>query len=226
VQARQDFSVQNVCFHIISDMAKAVSERAGEGQQTQYTRAGVAAAMIADLNPQDTLQAMLAGHCVMFHELLNDSVQDTLRGEKDARRRGTRGNIVAMNHAFHANLNCLERRQNRPAEAREDALAEAAPAAEDTIQPAETAADAPSARYETAETQAVAEEAQVLAETQPGAATQIHQSRNAPEGRRMGQAAGQPLDNLENGTPDSERVAAALAALAGAIVKPAAPSSA
>jgi hypothetical protein len=79
--------------------------------------------------PRDAIEALLAGHCVMFHEVMVDSVHDTLRGELDTMRRGTRSNLVALNKAFNGNLDRLERYQLRPSEgSREAAEAQAADA--------------------------------------------------------------------------------------------------
>jgi hypothetical protein len=78
--------------------------------------------------PRDAIEAMLAGHCLMFHELIVDSVRLTLNGEPAPARRATRGNIVAMDKAFGNNLARLERYRTRqaeaPAETRQDARTE------------------------------------------------------------------------------------------------------
>jgi hypothetical protein len=63
---------------------------------------------------------MLAGHCVMFHAVMTDSVHETLRGEIDTMRQSTRGNLVALNKAFNGNLDRLGRFQMRPSEGRRD----------------------------------------------------------------------------------------------------------
>jgi hypothetical protein len=52
---------------------------------------------------------MLAGHCVMFHEMIVDRVRGTLSGEEGATRRATRSGIAAMDRAFGNNLARLER---------------------------------------------------------------------------------------------------------------------
>jgi hypothetical protein len=70
--------------------------------------------------PRDVIEAMLAGHCVMFHAVMTDSIHETLRGEIDTMRRGTRSNIVALNKVFCGNLDRLERLQSRPEEGRRD----------------------------------------------------------------------------------------------------------
>src|SRR5450755_1789227 len=94
------FGFQELFTHIVGDMAKAVSERNGETKQQQFARSSAAVYTIMGLLPRDAIEAMLAGHCVMFHELITDSVHDTLRGELDTHRRATRSTIVAMDKAF------------------------------------------------------------------------------------------------------------------------------
>lgn len=132
MQAEQEFGVREVFSHVIGDMAKAISERSGEGKLEQFIRARVAAAMIVDLEPRDVMQVMLAGHCVMFHEVMTDSVHETLRGELDTMRHGTRSNIVAMNKAFHINLDRLDRYQTHDAGTRGGAFEDLAPETETT----------------------------------------------------------------------------------------------
>jgi hypothetical protein len=52
---------------------------------------------------------MLASRCVMFHEISLDSARRTLKGEEDKSHRSTRGNLVALDRAFGANLTRLLR---------------------------------------------------------------------------------------------------------------------
>jgi ATP-dependent exoDNAse (exonuclease V) beta subunit len=94
--------------HVVGDIANAISERAGESQRQQDDRREAAASTVMAFMPCDAVEAMLAGHCVMFHEMIVDSVLETLRGEDPASRRATRGNIVAMDKAFGNNLARLE----------------------------------------------------------------------------------------------------------------------
>jgi hypothetical protein len=70
--------------------------------------------------PEDVIEAMIASHCVMFHELIVDSLHDTLIGEDPASRRPARSNIVAMDKAFGNNLARLEAYRTRRVEASHD----------------------------------------------------------------------------------------------------------
>jgi hypothetical protein len=114
------FGFKELFAHVVGDMAKAICERNGETRQQQFARSEAAVHMIMGFLPRDVIEATLAGHCVMFHEVITDSVHDTLRGEVDTMRRGTRGNLVALNNAFWGNLDRLERYQLRLAEGRRD----------------------------------------------------------------------------------------------------------
>ncbi len=105
---------------VVGEAAKAVSERGGENKERQRLRSQAAVHMIMAFRPRDVAEAMLAGHCVMFHELMVDSVRETLRGETDTMRRATRSTIIAMDRAFAGNLALLERYRARPSDGRRD----------------------------------------------------------------------------------------------------------
>ena|ERR1700722_11439039 len=139
------FGFKELLTHVVGDMAKAVSERPGETRREHHARSEAAAHMIMGFLPRDVIEAILAGRCVMFHEMMTDSVRETLRGEVDTGQRAARGSIVAMDKAFGANLTRLERYRSRPAEGSRDMPEETA------AQMSPEAATPPSA----AETQAV-----------------------------------------------------------------------
>ena len=148
------FGFRELFNHVIGDMAKAVSERNGETKQQQSARAQAVVRMIMGFLPRDVIEAMLAGHCVMFHEVMTDSVRDTLRGELDTMRRATRATIVAMNKAFGNNLARLERYQNRPSEGQRDTLDEARGEAATAAPPAQPTGPEVAARTDAAGTDA------------------------------------------------------------------------
>jgi hypothetical protein len=110
------FGFKELLSHVVGDMAKAVSERNGESKQQQSVRAQAAIYAIMGFLPRDVIEAMIAGHCVMLHELMTDSIRDTLTGEVGTTRRATRSGIVAMDNAFGGNLARLERYRLRPSE--------------------------------------------------------------------------------------------------------------
>jgi hypothetical protein len=106
---------------LIADIAQSVSERQSESPQQRVVRVLAATAAILAFQPRDAIEAMLAGHCLMFHELIVDSVHRTLRDEADATSRLARSGIVAMDKAFGDNLRRLERYRTRDAEASPEA---------------------------------------------------------------------------------------------------------
>jgi len=102
--------------HIVGDIADALAGRPGESQARQDERARTAAGTILQFRPRDAVEAMISGHCVIFHELIVDGVQDMSRVEDPTARRATRSAIVAMDRAFGANLTRLERYRAREVE--------------------------------------------------------------------------------------------------------------
>ena len=114
------FGFKELFHHVIGDMAKAISERNGESKQQQFLRCQVAVQMIMSFLPRDTIEALLAGRCVMFHELMVETVGHTMRGEVDSARSATRTSIVAMDKVFANNLALLQRHQLRPSTGRRD----------------------------------------------------------------------------------------------------------
>jgi hypothetical protein len=123
----------------ITDMANAISDRPGESNEQHFIRAQVATHLILGLAPRDPIEVMLAGHAVMFHALITDSVSNTLRGEIDTMRRASRASIVAMDRGFHLNLDKLKQYQCRPFEAANQAEQNSQPSDARTA-PAETMA--------------------------------------------------------------------------------------
>ncbi len=79
--------------------------------------------MVMGFLPRDVIEAMLAGHCVMFHAAMTACVPETLNGETDATRRGARSRVIALNRAFSGNLDRLAKYRAHPAEGNRDAVA-------------------------------------------------------------------------------------------------------
>jgi len=110
-------SLKDLLIHIVGGIAKAVCERPGEPQPRQFARTQAAAQTIMAFQPRDAIEAMLAGHCLMFHELIVDDVHAALRDGAAA----TRSGIVAMDKAFGANLTRLQRHRAHDGTAAEPA---------------------------------------------------------------------------------------------------------
>jgi hypothetical protein len=137
---------QDLLTFVISDMAKAISERSGEAGQEHFARSRAAAHMILGFVPRDVIEAMLAGHCVMLHEVMTADAHDTLHSETDPQRRRPRSNIVGLNRAFNDTLDRLESHQQRPAVGSRDAVDvqhSAEPQPTVNVQPDTTAAPQP-----------------------------------------------------------------------------------
>ena len=151
------FSFEACCTAIVRDMAKALAERNGETPEQQFARAQAAIHMIMGFLPRDGIEAILASHCVMFHELLVDSAHDTLCAREGKARRAELHRLIALNKAFCGNLDQLRYYQKRPAEGSREAPAdtESAPASvpaavtEQPVPAGTTQAPAPAAPVQT-----------------------------------------------------------------------------
>lgn len=120
MDTQSDFGFKALLTHIVGDMAQAVCERNGESQQQKFNRLQAAAHTIMGFLPRDVIETMLAGHCVMIHEVMTNSIRDTLRGQMDSYRRTTRANLVALDKCFGTNLERLEHYRTRPSQGRRD----------------------------------------------------------------------------------------------------------
>ena len=116
------FGLQDVVACIVGHAADSVSQRAGETRQQQDERARAATDAIMAFQPSDAVEAMLASHCLMFHEMIVAGVHHTLCDEDLATQRVTRNTIVAMDKAFGADL--IRLKQHRTASLKETQPAE------------------------------------------------------------------------------------------------------
>ena len=140
----QHLSPVDVFTHAVREMADAISDRPGETREQSLVRSQVATQMILGLAPRDLPEAMLAGHGIMFHALLTDSIRRAFQDESDTTRQNARrsnlGMIVALSRSFHRSLSKLEEYQSFPerSEAEPDAAKpEADPAPATTARPAD-----------------------------------------------------------------------------------------
>jgi hypothetical protein len=147
MQPQPEFRGSGAYNHAIADVADAVAQRPGETPEMRRLRASAATAMMEDCRANDAIEVMLAGQCVMFHEVLIDGFRHTLLGEVDTVRRGTRANLVQMDRSFHACLDRLEKRQAAKAEQTGETVARKAPPGEAT----QTAPAAPAPSHDDAQ---------------------------------------------------------------------------
>ncbi len=121
MQTAQQPSYQDHFGQTISDMADAIAVRPGENEAKQTRRFSAAVRAIMSFRPRDTTEVMLAGHVVMYHEVIVDNVQRIFRGEPEPARRATRAHGVAMDRAYQSSLRHLRLYQKRPDEGSRDA---------------------------------------------------------------------------------------------------------
>jgi hypothetical protein len=104
--------------HVAGGIAAAMSGRSpGEPGEVEL-RGRSAVAAIMEFQPLDAIEAMLAGHCVIFHALILEITAGMIPGQDEAARRATLGSLSAMDRAFGANLTRLERYRARQEKAR------------------------------------------------------------------------------------------------------------
>jgi hypothetical protein len=130
-----EIGFQDVFTSVIGDMAKAVSERDGETREQQFARLQAATHMTLGFQPRDVIEAMLAGHCVMLHEIMTATVRTALSSDADTARRDADGSVIRLNKAFNDSLDRLRRYQQRVADGSRDA-----PKAEQSATPRPVAA--------------------------------------------------------------------------------------
>ena len=70
------------------------------------------AAVIGALDPRDAIEAIISGHCVMYHYLTRDAARDFSRCVDRAVRPRLRSAIMAAERGFSRNLRLLWRKQN------------------------------------------------------------------------------------------------------------------
>jgi hypothetical protein len=102
---------------IVAHVAEAVSQRAGESRQRQDERARAATRAIMEFRPSDTVEAMLASHCLMFHEMVVAEVHHAFCDEDSTTRRAAQSRTLAMDKAFGANF--IRLKQHRAARQQE-----------------------------------------------------------------------------------------------------------
>src|SRR3954454_9556435 len=124
METPRPLTLRDVLTHIVGDIAKAVSARPGEAPHQRVRRIQAASHTVMSVQSTDAVEAMFAGHCVIFHEVLVDMVQRTMSGQDDASGRSSKSIIVAFDKAFGNNLRRLERYRA----GRADALADVRPA--------------------------------------------------------------------------------------------------
>jgi hypothetical protein len=129
------FGLKELFTFVIGDMAKAMCERKGESREQQFARSEAAVHMIMGFLPRDAVEVLLAGHCVMLHEVMTAAVHDGLCGDAVTNTRS----VVVLNKAFNDNLDRLERYRQRPAEGARDAP-EPPPVTDAPAAPVESAA--------------------------------------------------------------------------------------
>ncbi|HEX3996847.1 MAG TPA: hypothetical protein VHX39_37235 [Acetobacteraceae bacterium] len=148
------FSFATCCSAIAGDMAKALAERHGEPPEQKFARLQAAVHMIMGFLPRDVIEAMLASHCVMFHELMLDGVRDRFRARERKEIRAETQGVLALNKAFCGNLGHLKQYQTRSAEGSREGAGVTQAGAEPAPRPADMAVQEQAGQARTSQTPA------------------------------------------------------------------------
>jgi hypothetical protein len=199
---------------IVTGLAKSIASRRGETPEQKLNRFRVATQMVLAFFPRDIVEMVLASRVVLFHEVTCDAAQEMLAGQTDPMRRATRGQIVAMDRCFQANLAKLEQYQARRADAERD-VSTARPA---QVASAETASQPP------APDQTAAEETDTPITLPPRAVEAIRRNKQA----QTALAAGDPIAfgkamGIENPAVDLETAVTQWTEFLDALAEPDAP---
>lgn len=116
----QEFGFQQLMLSIVGATAKVLSQRPGETPETRFSRLQAATFMTMHFLPRDAVEAILASHCVMFHEVMVDDLRTLLDAGTDNARRQWHAMLFTANKGFLANLDRLRQFQKRPSEGRRD----------------------------------------------------------------------------------------------------------
>jgi len=140
------FAPANISCAALDGIVRALSGRGGETEAEREAQADQFRTMILSFQPRDVVEMQLAGHAVLFTELLADSARDLLSGMDDTRKPRAIAGLISMGRLVLGNLDRLEKRGNRPyrtevASAREDERAPAGVRAMDTERSGRTGHD-------------------------------------------------------------------------------------
>ena len=112
------FGFEQLFTHVIGEMARAMADRPEDtpDQRAHYMNAAIHTIM--SFLPRDVMEAILAGHCVMFHDVLVRAFQEIARTGLVAPK--GKGSVFDLNKAFLANLSPFLKLRARPSEGRRD----------------------------------------------------------------------------------------------------------
>ena len=98
------FTLQDAVDEICNGVIEAVAERPGEPEAVRLIRRQTVGHTVRSFQPRDPLEAMLAGHCVIFDQLVRDTMRDSIRGQTAATAFRTRNQIHGSGRMFLAHL--------------------------------------------------------------------------------------------------------------------------
>ncbi|MGA3005515.1 MAG: hypothetical protein ABSE20_27745 [Acetobacteraceae bacterium] len=118
------FTIMNAISEITQEVIETVADRPGDSPAKRFARQQSTAWTMMSFLPRDPVEAMLAGHCVVFDNLLRDTARDALCGQPMELKRRTRSQSQAFGKLFLVHIEKFDQRQARLA----DQLAAQSPA--------------------------------------------------------------------------------------------------
>lgn len=107
------FTMMNVMGEIRRKVVEAVADRPEDTSASRFVRQAATVLTLTAFLPRDPVEAMLAGHCVVFDNLLLDSARDILHGQPIEMKLRTRNQSLAFGKQFLAQIEKFEQRQSR-----------------------------------------------------------------------------------------------------------------
>jgi hypothetical protein len=111
-----DFTIYTAMREICRGVIDTVGNRRGDSEAKRANRKQTAAVAVTSFLPRDPLETMVAGHCVIYDQLLHDGANAALHSQSDEIRLRTSGNVYAAGKMFLAHLEKFEALQARAAE--------------------------------------------------------------------------------------------------------------
>ena len=163
MQPNPTFGFEQIVTELIRGVIETVADKPGLSPERRASVTQTVVCSVMAFNPRDPIEAMMAGHCVVYDHMLRDGAREMLRGQAELVMIQARPGVLAAGKIFLGTVAMLLRMQRRPEAqlafarplpARDDArnLATSAPtAANDTpAVPVPTPIDPPVPEPETA----------------------------------------------------------------------------
>jgi hypothetical protein len=108
-----DFSQHQLITEQLRGIIDTVAEIPGLTDAQRVARRHTAARVVAAFRPDNSIETMLAGHCVIYDQMLRDGAGDLLRDPYEISRLRARPGVLASGKMFLSSLDALLKIQSR-----------------------------------------------------------------------------------------------------------------